>query len=147
MYQNTLKQHVDQLVLSMSLCSQKKFSWERRIILMGLSMFCFRFFFFATVQCWLLNYLFWCLLLLRLAQHTGFHTPLLSEDWCSELFSSWGGLAFIFQNKMSSFGVLLTLLIPFMLFIAMQCSLIYHNIRGKKMQLIPLIFKFLISVK
>lgn len=74
------------------------------------------FFFFATVLHWLQKYLFSCLLSLRLVQHTGFHTSLLSGDWCSELFSSRGGLVCIFQNKIPQFGVTLTPLIPFTLF-------------------------------
>lgn len=114
-YQNLLNYHVDQLVLIMNWCSKKKFSWKKGIILVGLSMLLFQGF-FATVLHWLLKYLFCSLLLLRLVQHTGFHTPLLSEDWCSELFSSRGGLAYIFQNKIPSFGVTLALLIPFILF-------------------------------
>jgi len=95
---------------------------------MGLSMLLLQGF-FATVLHWLLKYLFSCLLLLRLVQHTGFHTPFLSEDWCSELFSSRGGLACVFQNKIPSFGVTLTLLVPFMLFFfAIQFSPICQHL-------------------
>lgn len=76
---------------------------------------CFRFFSVLVLH-WLLKYLFRCLLLLRLVQRTGFHTPLLSEDWCCKLFSSREWLSCLFQNKIPPFGVTLTLLILFMLF-------------------------------
>lgn len=124
MHQNLLN-YADQLVLIMNQCSKKKFSWERGIILMGWNMSLCQGSFFATVLHWLLKYLFCCLLLHRLVQHTGFHTPLLSEDWCSELFSSRGGFTRIFQNKIPSFRVTLTLLIPFILFF---CYAILHNL-------------------
>lgn len=136
MHQNLLN-YADQLVLIMNQCSKKKFSWERGIILMGWNMSLCQGSFFATVLHWLLKYLFCCLLLHRLVQHTGFHTPLLSEDWCSELFSSRGGFTRIFQNKIPSFRVTLTLLIPFN-FHSLQFSTICQHLQKKRMLLTPL---------